>query len=403
MMRFAGLTWYVLLLATATSGSAPSSSVKLLFQNRGRLFAIQIIQLVAIQAIPFTLLEDQKPIVFDSRADLTIMTDPAPEGFDSDQFCQLFYGNWWIFYQALRSGVEKPRRPSRVPPELYHVAYTDYPDRAPVEAFAGESFVPLKSGWRTGLYGCLTGCQDIRLTFEWIIAMYFEQKHHVRARAKFGFQCEDGLVALTTDPLPSKREDESPSSVESSINLLQTMMKTKTDKLSLYGEPGMVNKCTCVRPTGTQRALAERLAKMGADSSGVNRRNYTPTEPRPVVTPKPRKGRPPELNIAESSQARKKKKRVRIDADHNQQLIAEVNEDIANTQTEQMTCYDYDYPMLPQLPIMAPLTNSEEPTPDRDPITELVRAQLIALDFDAWYSGMGQSSQGQGSSSKQGR
>ena len=339
-----------------------------------------------VLAIPAVLRDKQRPFDFDVIGEITILTTAGGEGYDSDQFCSYLFQIWWLTYLLRRSGQLKKRR--YVPAEMLAVPFTNYGTTVPVEGFAGESLLPGRfDGWRSGLYGCYTGCQDLRKTYEWILAIQLEDKQQVRAKGKLGFKCEEGLISLP-EVKPSRREPETPEEVKSAMDTLATAIvykyPTKTDKTSMEGETGEVTKCVCVRPTGTQSAWARAHNRDGPDPKGYHVKWYQKNRLTNFYERGPNSERP--------SQRRKRQRVEKASSSDDPQLaIEDFDFEAQEPNYEPMQCFDFAYPDL-DMPNVVPVRPQNQ-RPDFAMIqqaTDLVRAALItAPDFDDWYERTG--------------
>ena len=192
---------------------------------------------------------------------MVVYTVPRPNGYDSDMFCQLMYEKWWKYYEVTRLGRYTSRRAQKYEP-AFGDDFTRYPESAPVEAFLGKDLGPLKDSWHSETFACVTGCQDLRKTIEWIIAMSIESKQHVRARLRLAFICEKGTIAVLEYGRPSKREVESQEQIDEALASLANRMPTKSDKTSLEGESENLTKCKCV--SATDPAVTSETRSSGA-------------------------------------------------------------------------------------------------------------------------------------------
>lgn len=338
------------------------------------------------QAIPLAVVSKIRPDIFDYRGELLVMTVPGSEGFDSDKFCQLLYAPWWKLFLKLR-------RTEGLTGKLFtnyeiRIPFTLYPkDQPPVEAFGAEVFLPLLKGWRTKKYGCFTGCQDIRLTREWVLAMYIEEKEHVRAKTRMGFECESGLIAVT-EVKPSLREEEPLSAIKAATDPIATRYprKTKTDRTSLYGDmSGSPSKCVCVKPTGNAEQVLLNTGKRGVDKDGVHGRYYQTQKYGPRHDAEAGTSEPP----LKRRVGRPRLYTPRTDELHLEDLDVEVDDLITiDEQIDEMTCYDYDFSDIAMDQTGAVLSPNEA-----NVVSDFVRATLfIAPDFDLWYAAGGDQS-----------
>ena len=332
-------------------------------------------------------------------SDLVVLDYPAPEGYNGDDFCRHVYSKWWPWFRQVRLGLESP--PLHVPSSIYAIPFTDYPDDPPVEAFFGEPFIPYTRGWRTGLYGCFTGCQDIRTTPEWILSLWFEYKQvkHVRAKGRFGFECERGLISVTGTG-PSKRESESPTSAKEALDSVETMWpsRTKTDPVSLNGETGTLTKCSCVQPTGTQRVEAKRRGRSGwgPDSSSIHSRKSDAQRERRAYKARERREALKRQRIHELGESSHFASQPEEVAAHLQPESVEREDDVLFDDLEElddrpmaqstMSCWDFDYPELPSFGLAEP---GPPIASEVNQATTLLQAALRSMvtDFDDWLDG----------------
>ena len=362
-----------------------------------------IVNTLLVTAIPSTV--NPWPEGYTRYHPQTVLDKPAGHGFNGDQFCQGHFSAWWALYQQEREG-RKGRAVVKVElnEEFTHYPNNEHPDlTAPVEAFAGTPFPPFNFGWRAGLWGCFTGCQDIRITIEWIMAMEVEEKQHVRARLNLAFLCEAGLVAIQDWPAPSIREKESPEAIQSALETLQTerLRRTKRDKTSVKGEEGPLTKCSCVKPTASELVMANQIrSKQGNTSSGLHARvpgkrkrddDWTLTE-----NPGSTQTGVPELP-----------KRIRVRFKIDKSAKTDQGDEVDDTQEHPlpnpMTCYDFDYPDIPL--VMFPAIDQPQPAvapTDEETVGEMLRAALNAVaDFD--WDGPGETSDNPRSSGNGGK
>ena len=272
---------------------------------RIRLLYAIISFLLAINGIPFQLPRDLLPAGFVYKNGLLIYTRPMGYGFNSDKLCSLLFHPWWVVYQEARLKAMQSKKLQIYDP-LLAKDFTRYPDPndptirpdVPVEAFAGVNQGPIEGTWNPEHEACFTGCQDIRTTIEWIMAMGIETKQHVRAKLRLAFLCEKGLVALLEYNQPSLRERESQQEEDEAIASLEYRMPTKRDYTSVHGEKENLIKCRCTSRTdpaflaaqATPRPFNPTEKKRGAYEAGHRRRKRTDLEREQIAAAKAKLG-----------------------------------------------------------------------------------------------------------------
>ena len=393
-----------------------------------------IVFLVSLASpIPYTVSERDRPSGFEVKDRITIYEIQVGAGFDSDMFCQLLFLAWWKQYQAER--IRKmiyPVKKSWFEPGLLK-DFTRYLDDAvpfsipyvPVEAFAGLVQKPFYKGWRKDRYSCRTGCQDLRTTIEWIMAMSVESKQHVRARTNLAFICQEGLIAVTEE-MPSLREKESEQDVEEALDSLKYRMPTRTDQMSLRGSPGPLTKCKCVEPTAAvqtpkpKQAIApDETLPEGSRSRGKIRKQPeaglshegTPTE-KVVKQKRARPGRPAISGGPRSWKMRRGPGDQRV----RQRLIPDADRPVESDNTQidggleitdfpdidtrprlepgRSMCYDFDFAQLPSVDLpptqLTQLIDQQTSAEyDSGSVAEMIRLMVSSYASESDQQGIG--------------
>ena len=368
-----------------------------------------------VSGIPFTLPTEIIPPGFQRHTAKLVLMQPMGLGYSSDALCQYLFGPWWKIYQAKRLGrflLADGR--NKLDPDL-NKDFTRYMDDTsptalpfvPVEAAYGEAFEPKNAGWHQNLYGCFTGCQDIRTTLEWIMSMTIEHKQHVRAKLGLAFLCQEGLVSVVIHDQPTLREQESDTDIDKAMKSLEIRMPTKTDRESLWGEESGVTKCKCVKPTFVPKETGEtefeNIEKKFKKKSTHARRQRTDEEraihaelARKVIGGTEYHARA--RGAGDRRMRRKYKRRnvagtCRADQDFEEEDEEELDiEDFEIDGAGTSACFDFDYPELPST-TRAGDTEVMEEQADGLRIGELLEAALRrCADFSPDNSGMGESS-----------
>ena len=352
-----------------------------------------------VAAIPWILNPKITPAEFLYTAEILYSSIPKQEGYNSDNYCQDLLLTWWKLYREARIKKITQKRTKTLPwdsPLRNH--FTDYPDRAPVESFGGEALKISrnKDTWRKNLWACMTACQDLRITLEWIIAILLENKVHVRARTRGAFLCAEGLVS-TTYSEPSVREPESPSATQAALASLSTLAPSLTDPIRIHGRIGELTKCRCIRPSPSERALAESLGQLGPAHDGVNVRK-TMTN---ILKQRQERGQATPNKTAKVTAVpavATSPVQHTIVAEEEFDLASAFDyryEDMQMNIYEPITCYDYDFPEFGSLIMPDTAQAVHEPAEaDVEAATEFLRAALLGYQDYEWPSGPGESSSG---------
>ena len=339
-----------------------------------------------LHAIPLSIAINVQPKGFKESGEILYLTRPVTDGMNSDMFCQHLLHLWWTKFRATRkSKMTQEDGTTPIDPRLRQ-PFTDYPDSVPVESFGAEALKPFTTtgSWRTGYFACLTACQDIRTTIEWILGILAENKQQVRAKARLGFICERDLVAMTYDGA-SRREYESESATQSALASLSSLAPKLMDPVRIHGKTGMLKKCKCVRPTASEREVANRLAQNGPADDGVNIRT---TRAKLLADRK---------RAQESKKSSKKSKVAEPDPAQlksTQEAMTDEALDISfDYRIESLqdlglpnpsTCHDYEYPELDFEAFMMPPAVSRQyiqdpPDTDVQEATTFLQAALVGF------------------------
>ena len=396
-----------------------------------------ILDLLQVAALVYTQPKGMMPAGFVIHDNKIILEALIPEVTDADGLCQWMYADWWKDYEERR---EKARLGLhwRVSPEAWYwfADYTKYPSKTtdgaqatatatslarpavPVEAFSAENFAltPFRAGYRQAGWGCLQGCQDLRTTREWVIAIDLTEVRHVRARWTYGFMCAPNMVSVVYGG-PTLREYETSEELAWALKFLATLtdpLMAVTDHMSIHGDRSPVlSKCKCVpkTPENFEKANKQISNRKGAPSiaskfyrqrpkgeayvrSKTLRREMWKARSTAIAKAEPPKRRPDHTE-AESSEGPRKRARSGSDGDDSFQQSELAAEDLGD-----ITCYDFDYP---DIEVRNPdLTESEHPGEDRGnpPINVAAETWNIIAGFDTWFaSNMDSMSHTPGSSS----
>ena len=238
----------------------------------------------AVTAIPLQLIPP--PAGFEIYTDKVVLKSGILPTTTTDSLCQQYHREWWKEYSTERDRLRQQAEPDT----KFGTEYTRYPSSArphldvPVEGIMGEPFPPWNNGWRTGLWGCYTVCQDLRKTIEWAITYYIESMRRgshagiqVRARWVLAYECPHGMIARQTFK-DSLREAETEEEINDAIAYLYLITNGyggyPADELSLLGQTGVVSGCHCVHP-------ADENERMKALIEARRLNNWSPTVTNP--------------------------------------------------------------------------------------------------------------------------
>lgn len=374
-----------------------------------------------VLAIPYVNLQRPKIIKLDHGKQILM---GRPDILKSDALCQFAYNDWWEAYKQRRYRVliEQTYRVW-----YYHLDYTRYPiptpskkdaqatatmssiprPPVPVEAIFGENFAQTDDDgaapWRRVSWGCMTGCQDLEKTQEWVIATKLTRARHVRARWPFIFNCPEDMISIVTQE-PSIREKETPEELQQAMEILAevtTEHQIVRDQQTRDGDTAdLVSKCNCVPKTqeNFQEAMQQVRAREVIDSTfkfgqPVQRPRGVPHARTSKKKPAPTQTSTPEI---EPEEPEANGKRQRTGEVAHQHWHVEVDdeftlEDLGLNVPEPMTCYDFDYPE-----VGVAMTTPEEPRPDTplapddEDLTEVLMATLSHFSgFDStrdWWN-----------------
>ena len=215
--------------------------------------------------------------------DKHVLKEPNDYALTSDSVCWLFHHSWWEQYQSRREAAMKEADPQAA----LSIQFTRYPSIAqefmtvPVESILGEPFGPRSVTWRKGKWGCYFGCQDLRKTIEWVLALEVElsgiRKVHVRARWTFALLCPPGMISREVSKR-SMREFETGEELEAAFTLHKKLTwraekATEWDNLTLYGLTGIIKGCECFVPTKEERDEAlVNISKRSKPTTSLTRR-----------------------------------------------------------------------------------------------------------------------------------
>ena len=186
---------------------------------------------------------------------------PEPMDFITslDIYCKWYHQNWWSYYRKLRANAQRNMPIAGITP----FGYTDYGDsldNIPVEAIHGKALPPAPVGYssRTGLSACSGGCQDIRLTLEWVIAAHIDASLQERAKRRFVFPCPVGTKSEEYEK-QSMREVSTPEQAALATMLLQQIeFRTYAKDFERNGDTSsIVTGCRCVPLTPEDIAKRE--------------------------------------------------------------------------------------------------------------------------------------------------
>lgn len=331
-------------------------------------------------------------------SDKLILKEPHPQVSQSDDFCQYAFAEWWRNYEEIRQDAKEQPKNMYIPQAYQTADYTKYPSqgtdvprpRVPVESFMGENYKPYQNdGYRKANWGCFLGCQDLRVTIEWVMAILFTNSKHARATYSYSYVCPEGQISISYES-ETIREQESKESIDAAIKFFKSMItrfKNTEDEINIYGDTNpKLRKCGCFDETPELLKLAEYQLASRIKGQWLNSR--------------PRRGRPGgpatqggsrRSGELETSDQPTKRRKASPTATVNHDEI----DDVQRAQPEeQITCYDFDYPELHAGPPSTMATVQQAQT-GADP--DLLRASLaLFADFDGWQNEYGYRNRGSG-------
>ena len=340
-------------------------------------------------AIPAAMWKEYIPAGFVQTSDFYHLSEPVGEGYDSDEFCEAVYEKWWKIYLSMRLARFKSRGQTTEPWSFINDPFTEYLDTIPVESFAAEAVRPfgrgLSPGWRKKNWACITGCQDIRTTVEWFVAILIDGTQHVRAMVGLGFACEEGLIAWPYEG-PSRREPESPSAVQSVLAFLPKFAPSLTVPIRIEGDDHVVlKKCRCIKPTESQRVKAEVFTKAVLPKGSVHvRRNSNKQaskkrkqdEEEPREEPPPMRARKTVPQVVVEHTIREDDLDKRVDA-----WLEEM------PMPDPMSCFDFDFPDLGSFDLPEAPPTLDLPDEEVETATAFLQAALAGFDEqEQWYN-----------------
>lgn len=337
------------------------------------------------------------------------LAEPTLQILSLDALCAHIYQPWWIRMKGLRSAYAKDMRNN---PEHYRstfvpLEYKEYADRdPPVQAiWASKGEISLVAGWRYETYFCSGSCQDIRPTMEWIVTGLLTLLPQKRVRKGVVLPCPRGYKSALMKN-PSRREYDTLEKETTAIGVLQQQRgEYPFTTEPLYSEEivgdtdPIVTSCECVHMTAeeqetTLRHLEQLRKRMHINSESKRRRSA---------------GEPRRRRYKQSKAAEPVETSVPVPIPTSDALPAEVDDyDVPiafDDQTPQydITCYDFDYPDLPEFGISQSHQSESQfeipsDLPELDPdVVAFLQASLSDFsDFESVASSSGTKNTGKG-------